>query len=233
MSEELTVGYYDLFVEKFGYLPYQEVYFQAYRRGGPPGGPRPGARRHAVRHGHRRRSTCTPLDATVRIFRTDNGELYDETTSNTEGVFTTGGLPFFDYSVEVRSQGRIPQTVMVTVDQASGDGRLRPGSHRGQRAAARRQQHPGREVPAKYSADGQLLAPAYEIPADRAAADLLADLESLGYTAVIAEDAATGGSRRPGPSTTWCWSAAAPTPAPSAAPPCGRPSPTSVLPAAA
>ncbi|MBD3221966.1 T9SS type A sorting domain-containing protein [bacterium] len=186
--EELPVGYYDLYVTKFGYLPYQETYFLLF-----------GANDHEIVVAQAPSGVLTgfvtaadsgdPLQATVRVYRVDNDELFDETATDAGGEYTTGALPFFDYRVDVRASGRIPQSTEVAVDAAEvlADFALEPTA--GNILVLDDNSSAARRVAAKYDDAGNLLAPAYTAPADRAAADLVADLETLGYS-VILENAA-------------------------------------------
>jgi hypothetical protein len=188
VPDELAVGYYDLYVTKFGYLPYQETYFLLY-----------GANDHPIDLTQATSGVMTgfvtaadtsePLEATVRIYRSDNGELYDETTTDASGEYTTGPLPYFDYQVDVRASGRIPSASTVTIDaaQVPMDFALEPTA--GNILVLNDNSSEPREMPAKYDDLGNMIAPAYTAGADRAAADLVADLETLGF-AVSLESAA-------------------------------------------
>ena len=189
VPDELAVGYYDLYVTRFGYEPYQETYFLLF-----------GANDHDIAINLAPSGVLdgfvtgaddqAPLAADIRVYRTDNDALYEEaSTDPATGAYTTGALPYFDYRVEVRASGRIPASVTATVDAAVVplDFTLDPTD--GNILVLDDNSGEPREVAAKYDPQGQLLAPAYTAPAGRAAADLVADLETLGY-AVAMENAA-------------------------------------------
>jgi hypothetical protein len=183
--EDLAVGYYDLYVAKFGYEPYQETYFLLF-----------GANDHEIGVGQAPSGVLAgvitgaddgaPLDATVRVYRTDNDELYDEVTADpATGAYATGPLPYFDYRIVVRSYRRVPVTVTITVTaaQVTQDFALEPTE--GDILILDDNSRRAMEMPAKFSPDGVLLAPAYTAPADRAASDLVTSLEALGFTCTM------------------------------------------------
>jgi hypothetical protein len=184
VPDDLAVGYYDLYVTKFGYLPHAETYFLLF-----------GANDHEITVTQAPSGVLTgsvsasddgsALAATIRVFRTDNDELFDEVSTDAAGVYTTGALPFFDYRVDVRAAGRIPLSSTLTVDAAEvpADFVLEPTA--GNILVLNDNSSEPRQVPAKYDDRGNLVAAAYTAPADRAAADLMADLEALGYSAVM------------------------------------------------
>ncbi len=187
--DDLAVGYYDLYVTKFGYLPYQESYFLLF-----------GANDHEIVVTQAPSGVLTgfvtasddgsALAATVRIFRTDNDELYDEVITDGAGEYVTGALPFFDYRVDVRAAGRIPMSTNLTVDAAQVSADFALDATAGNILILNDNSSEPRQMAAKYDDLGGLVAPAYTAPADRAAADLVADLEALGYS-VLMESAAT------------------------------------------
>jgi len=183
--EELAVGNYDLYVTKFGYLPYQEVYFLLF-----------GANDHDITVGQAPNGVLSGVvtesetgqavyGATVRVYRTDNDELFDETSTDTEGAYATMALPFFDYRVDVRASGRIPTSDVITVDAASVVQDFAMDATNGNILVLNDNSSEPRRAEAKYDDLGHLLAPAYDIPAGRAAADVVADLEELGYSVVM------------------------------------------------
>ncbi|MEZ4387343.1 MAG: C25 family cysteine peptidase [Candidatus Krumholzibacteriia bacterium] len=184
VPDELAVGYYDLYVTKFGYLPYQESYFLLF-----------GANDHAVAVAQAPSGVLTgfvtasddgsALAATIRVFRGDNDELYDEVTTDLTGEYTTGALPFFDYRVDVRAAGRIPQSAVLTVDAEMVPANFALDVTAGNILVLNDNSSEPRQVAAKYDDLGNLVAPAYAAPADRAAADLVSDLEALGYSTVM------------------------------------------------
>ncbi|HOX25802.1 MAG TPA: C25 family cysteine peptidase [Candidatus Krumholzibacteria bacterium] len=184
-GEDLAVGYYDLYVTKFGYLPLQETYFLLF-----------GTNSHQIAVGQAPSGVLTgtvtasedgsPLEATIRVFRSDTGTLFNEVTSDPEtGVYTTGALPYFDYQVTVRSYRRIPQTVDVTIDDASVQQLFALEPTEGDVLILDDNSTALLTVPDKYDEDGVLIAPGYEVPAGRAAAAIVADLEDLGFTTTL------------------------------------------------
>ena len=62
--------------------------------------------------------TGAPLAASVKVYRSDNDELYAETTSDPgNGAYTTPSLPYFDYRVTVKAFHYIPVTIGVTIEE--------------------------------------------------------------------------------------------------------------------
>jgi hypothetical protein len=191
VADELAVGYYDIYVSKFGYMPYQETYFLLY-----------GANDHGIAVAQAPAGVLSgvitgsdnglPLDGAVRVYRSDNDQLMGEFATNpATGYYESGGLPYFSYRVVARASGRIPQTVTVAIDAAvvTRDFQLDPTE--GDILLLDDASTLAMNAPAKYDPEtGELLAPAYEQPATRAAADIVADLEALGYTVTV-EAAAT------------------------------------------
>jgi subtilisin-like proprotein convertase family protein len=189
VAGELTVGYYDLYVTKFGKLPLAETYFLLY-----------GANSHQVVVQEAPSGVLTgtvtasedgtPVAATVRVYRTDTGELYTEATANAAGVYTTAPLPYFDYSVVVRAYRRIPLTAVVTIDQPSVLRNFGLDPTQGDLLVIDDNPRQGGLQPAKLFKDRFEIAPAYVAPECRTLAEMVADLEGLGYTVTV-EDLAT------------------------------------------
>jgi len=184
-GEDLPVGYYDLYVTKFGYEPLQETYFLLY-----------GANTHQIAVLQAPNGVLTgtvtaaedgsPLEATIRVYRSDTGDLYNETTSDpATGAYTTGALPYFDYQVTVRSYRRIPQSVTVTIDAAAVERMFVLEPTAGDVLILNDNSSVALVAPDKHDENGLLLAPGYDAPAGRAAADILADLEDLGFTTTL------------------------------------------------
>ncbi|MCB9512776.1 MAG: T9SS type A sorting domain-containing protein [Candidatus Latescibacteria bacterium] len=116
MGEDILVADYTLTVTLFGFEPFSEALFVGY---GPnvhdvdllpaPSGLLTGTITEA--------GSGAPLGATVRIFRSDTGELYEELSSSpTTGAYASGALPYFDWDVTVRASGHIPESATITVD---------------------------------------------------------------------------------------------------------------------
>jgi hypothetical protein len=52
----------------------------------------------------RENETDVPLEATIKVYRSDTMDLYAETTSNPlDGSYTTTALPYFDYVVTAKA----------------------------------------------------------------------------------------------------------------------------------
>jgi hypothetical protein len=189
VQEELAVGYYDLYVEKFGYLGHEELYFQAYGAADhvvallqAPAGTLSGVVADA--------DTGTPLAATVRIFRSDTGELYLEAaTEPASGAYLAGPLPYFAYELRVTSPGHVPVEDSVTIAEASVTADFALPGTVADVLLLDDNSDLARTAPAKFGPEGNFLAPAYPAEADRAAAEILAALESAGYS-VVMENAA-------------------------------------------
>ena len=59
--------------------------------------------------------TGTPLEAAVKVYRSDNGSLYTETTSDPVTGYYEVTLPYFNYSMNVRAYHHIPQNRGISV----------------------------------------------------------------------------------------------------------------------
>ncbi|MFB3910479.1 MAG: C25 family cysteine peptidase [Candidatus Eisenbacteria bacterium] len=184
VGDEILVAPYTITVDHFGSLHWEQEYFLNYGANfldidleAAPSGVLTGFVRED--------ETDEPLEATIRIFRVDNGELYAETMSNpVDGSYTTPALPYFDYTVKVRAWHHIPVTEVVTVDQPSivrnywldptlGEILLIDDS----------QGKAGVAVEAKVDPKtGAVLSDGFVPAPGKAAADIIADLEELGYT---------------------------------------------------
>ena len=113
---DLDVGYYDVYVSKFGYLTLtQEVFIQHgandvdfYLDFAPSG---------VVSGIVTEVGTGRPLEATIKIYRADNMELYAETTSDSlAGGAYSISLPYFNYTMNVRAYHHIPENRGISVD---------------------------------------------------------------------------------------------------------------------
>jgi subtilisin-like proprotein convertase family protein len=190
VAGEMAVGSYDLYVTKFGMLPLVETYFLLF-----------GANDHQVVVQDAPTGLLTgtvtasedgtPLAATVRVYRTDTGELYTEVTADASGVFTTTPLPYFDYNLVVRSYRRIPQTAVVTIGQAGVTRNFALAPTEGDLLVLDDNPRQGGWQPAKLFKDRFEVAAGYLAPPCRALADMVADLENLGYTVTVEDVAST------------------------------------------
>ncbi|MBD3366560.1 MAG: hypothetical protein GF405_00125, partial [Candidatus Eisenbacteria bacterium] len=116
---DLEVDYYDVYVSKFGYLTLVEEVFVQYGANvvdfyldSAPSG--------IVSGTVTQLGTGLPLEATIKVYRADTGELYTQVTSDTlAGGAYSVELPYFNYSMFVRSYHHIPETRGITVDGAT------------------------------------------------------------------------------------------------------------------
>jgi len=186
VGEEILVAPYTITAEYFGYLPWEQEYFLNYGANTldidlvpAPSGVLTGTITAS--------GSGDPLQATVRVYRSDTMELYTETVSDpATGAYTTSALPYFDYVVAVRASQHIPATVTITVDDGTivRDFALEPTIGNllliDDSAAER-------ACPAKYDAKtgGLLAAGGPRAQGSKSAADLEADLETLGYSVTL------------------------------------------------
>jgi hypothetical protein len=114
---DLEVEYYDVYAAKFGYLTgQQEVFIQVGANTGDfelefaPSGLVSGT---VVAAG-----SGLPLEASIKVFRGDTGDLYAEVTSDpgAGGAYSVA-LPYFNYTMLVRAYHHIPQSLEVTIDE--------------------------------------------------------------------------------------------------------------------
>ena len=115
VEDDLEVGYYDVYVLKFGYEPYYEEVFVQYGANDAdfylefaPSGVVSG---YVTETG-----TGVPLEASVKVYRSDNMELYAEVTSDTLlGGYYEVELPYFNYMMNVRAYHHIPESRAISV----------------------------------------------------------------------------------------------------------------------
>ena len=115
---DLEVNHYDVYVLKFGYVTeYQDVFVQYgandqdfYMEFAPSG---------VVSGTVTEIGTGTPLEATVKFYRSDDMSLYAETTSDPVTGQYSQVLPYFNYTMNVRAYHHIPVTLGITVDDAT------------------------------------------------------------------------------------------------------------------
>ena len=115
---DLEVGYYDTYVSKFGYLTLAEEVFVQYGANdvdfyleSAPSGEVSGTVTES--------GTGTPLEATVKVYRSDTMELYAETTSDPVTGWYTVTLPYFNYVMNVRAYHHIPENRGISVSTPS------------------------------------------------------------------------------------------------------------------
>ena len=114
MGMDIDVGYYDVYTSRFGYLTFMEEVFVQYGANvedfyldfAPSG---------VVSGTVTELGTGTPLEAAVKIYRSDNGELYVETTSDPVTGAYSVTLPYFNYQMNVSAYHRIPENRGISV----------------------------------------------------------------------------------------------------------------------
>jgi len=116
VTGELVCAEYTITCDLFGYLHWEQPFFINHGANqlsidldAAPAGILSGVIREA--------GTGTPLAGTIKVYRTDSGALYTETTSGLDGNYSTSPLPYFTYNVVARAEGHRPVTIAVTVDE--------------------------------------------------------------------------------------------------------------------
>jgi subtilisin-like proprotein convertase family protein len=188
--EDILVDDYTIVVDHFGYLHYEEAVFVNYGANvhdvdliGAPSGTLSGVVLEA--------DTFVPLEGTVKVYRSDTGDLFTETLCAPDGSFVTAPLPYFDYEVKVRAYHHVPVTITMTINQPETvknfaltptNGDLLLIDDGGVKAF----------VPDKTAGKhGEIfLAPGYDATSDKSASQLATDLEEMGYYVTVV-DAAT------------------------------------------
>jgi subtilisin-like proprotein convertase family protein len=184
VGEDIVVAEYRLEVDLFGYLHHEESFFLNYGANtldvdlnAAPSGVITGTITDS--------EFGDPLTATVKVYRTDTGELFTETLSDPfDGSYTTASLPYFDYSVTVKAWHHIPVTTAINVadpviekdfvlEPTIGDLLVIDDSSKRMDHPAKLDEKTGDIIGEAYSSDG------------KACADLIADLEELGYTCTL------------------------------------------------
>jgi len=115
MGMDIDIGYYDIYASKFGYLPvYEETFVQCgantvdfYLDSAPPSGVVSGTVTEL--------GTGTFLEATIKVYRSDNMELHAETTSDPVTGEYDVTLPYFNYHMNIRAYHHIPESSGISV----------------------------------------------------------------------------------------------------------------------
>jgi len=183
VGEDILVADYTLTVDYFGFLPHSESYFVNYGANvrdialvAAPNGVLTGTVTEV--------GSGQPLVATISIYRSDTGALYNEVSSAAgTGQYTSGPLPYFDWTVTVRCPGHIAQTRTETVDAAVITADFALEETVGNILIINDGAKSAWNEP-KLAADGTLLAPGY-FSEDKSIATIQGDLENLGYTVVV------------------------------------------------
>jgi len=187
--EALLVDDYTLVVDFFGYLHYEQAVFVNYGANtfdialvAAPSGVLTGTVLDA--------DTFDPLEGTVKVYRTDTGELYSETTCDAAGEFTTAALPYFSYEFKVRAWHHIPASITMDINQAETVKNFVLTATNGDLLLID-DDAVGASKPAKMGGkQGDiLLAEAYESTAAKSADQMAADLEEIGYSVTVVDAA--------------------------------------------
>ncbi len=187
VEDELEIGYYDVYVMKFGYLTHEEELFIQYDVNDvdflldtAPSG--------LVRGSVFEVGTMNPLTASVKVYRADSGELYTEVFSDSlvGGRFEVT-LPYFNYTFKVRAYHHIPETRGVSIDAPSQTEQFFLEQTLANLLVI--QDGGAKDETVKIDKTGAVL-DTYDGPQDAAAQDFETDLIALGYD-VIMETAAT------------------------------------------
>ncbi len=116
LAEEELVDTYNIVIDHFGYLHFEQEFFLNYGANvldivldAAPSGVLTGTVVDS--------ETFEGLQGTVYIYRTDNGELYTETNCDETGAFTTSSLPYFTYNVRVRAYHHVPASIELEIIQ--------------------------------------------------------------------------------------------------------------------
>ncbi|MBU1072603.1 proprotein convertase P-domain-containing protein [bacterium] len=197
IGEDILVDDYSVVVDFFGYNHYETPLFVNYGANvhdialtSAPSGVLAGVVMDS--------ETSELLEATINVYRSDNGELYTTTTSDgVTGAYATSALPYFEYSVNVRAYHHIPVNISVEISEPTVVKNFALDPTVGD-VLVIDDTPAGKVVPAKYGEDGRLLAPAYERSGAKSADLLVADLEYLGYGVVLETIATTDPASWPG-----------------------------------
>jgi hypothetical protein len=181
VADEQLVDTYTIVVDHFGYLHFEQDFFINYGANtfdfeivAAPSGVLTGTVIDS--------QTYEGLQATVKVYRTDNGELYTETLCDETGAYTTDALPYFDYDVRVRAWHHVPVTLTITIeapetiknfalDPTNGDLLLiQDGGAAGAKDA---------KMGGKFG--DEMLAEGYVPAGGKSATQMMADLEEMGF----------------------------------------------------
>jgi subtilisin-like proprotein convertase family protein/uncharacterized protein YceK len=182
VGSDILVADYTITVDYFGYLPYEDSFFVNYGANtnyitlvAAPSGVLTGFVFDS--------DTFEPLEGIVRIYRPDTGDLYAEAICDATGEYTTTQLPYFTYNVVVRAYHHVPVQVEISIeapvtekdfDLLATNGDILIISHGVKGTTAD-----------KLDEKGNLIASGYTPVESKTTADLVADLEYLGYSAQV------------------------------------------------
>nr|MEE4266933.1 C25 family cysteine peptidase [Candidatus Krumholzibacteria bacterium] len=196
LAEEVLVDTYTIVVDHFGYLHFEQDFFLGY---GPnvfdftivaaPSGVLMGTVIDS--------ETYEGLQGTVKVYRTDTGELYTETLCDETGAFVTSALPYFDYEVRVRAWHHVPETLTLTIEQEETIKNFALDPTNGDLLLI--QDGGARDKDAKFGGKygDEMLAQAYTADGQKSATQMKNDLEEMGYFVSLVDAAVAD------PSTFW------------------------------
>jgi subtilisin-like proprotein convertase family protein len=114
LAEEELVDTYNIVIDHFGYLHFEQEFFLNYGVNvfdvvleAAPAGVLTGTVMDS--------ETFEGLEGTVYVYRTDNGELYAQALCDASGEFTTPSLPYFTYDIRVRAYQHVPASIELTI----------------------------------------------------------------------------------------------------------------------
>ena len=192
VGEDILVAPYVVKVDYFGFLHYEQSFFINY---GPnvldivlspaPSGVLTGTIKDS--------ETADPLYATVKVYRSDTMELYTQTvTDSTDGSFTTSALPYFDYVVTMKAWHHKSLTTNITIEDPVMEKHYVLEPTNGDFLVIDDNSVGGKSIPAKYDEKtGDMIEPGFISVESKAAADIVTDLENIGYAVTLETAAAT------------------------------------------
>jgi len=185
--DQLPVGNYDLYASKFGYLNYLETYFLMF-----------GANDHEIAMNQAPAGVLTgtitalegggAVSASIRVKRSDNGDVVATAITDEYGVYTTSALTYFDYVVTVTAYQFIPQTTVVSIAAPTTVQDFQLEATNGNILVIDDNSSDRGEVvvnPAKLGKNNVVVSEGYSAPVSRAASHIVADLLEIGYAAEL------------------------------------------------
>ncbi|MBN1824697.1 MAG: carboxypeptidase regulatory-like domain-containing protein [Candidatus Eisenbacteria bacterium] len=192
VGEEILVAPYTIEVDYFGYLHFEQSFFVNYGANvldidldPAPSGVLFGTVTDDV--------SGDPLYASLKFYRSDNMELYTETvTDSTDGSFTSPALPYFDWVVTIKAWHHRALTTSITIEDPTVEKHFVLEPTNGDFLVIDDGAKGTVENPAKYDEKtGELIAQGYTSVASKAAADIVTDLETIGYSVTLETVAST------------------------------------------
>ncbi|HRX51543.1 MAG TPA: C25 family cysteine peptidase [Candidatus Krumholzibacteria bacterium] len=194
LSEDVLVDTYTIETSLFGYLTQSQSFFLGYGAN-VLDVTMPAAPAGAVTGVVTEAGSGLGLVADIKAYRSDDGSLYQQTTSAGDGTFALS-LPYFGYDLRVSSVGHVPVQTALTVDQPAvtadfvldvTNGNILVIDDSGALL----------EAPAKLDGkDGHVIEPGYTATRDRSTSVFQNVLTGLGYAVTVE----TAGATDPG---TW------------------------------